>query len=284
MIFNRNRRAATATVEVAATLRGLKDWEELISQNPHFRDSAYLRDVALSVVATGAIEPLTNVAIPAGKLQFSDNLREGFAYSSVNSRMRAVMLCIQWQLADQPWLDAKIYATEAVTPFALRLRGIFPKFIGSEYAESEAQREALYPILCEDLQRLSFPDGCFDIVTTNEVLEHVPSIDESLMEIYRVLRLGGWHVGTAPFAMGQHESIVKAAVKKRQIVYFAEPEYHGNPVDERGSLVFEIPAWDILDRARAVGFRDAHVKFIMSSEYACFSSDAGGIFVFCFQK
>ena len=88
MIFKRNRRAAAATIEVAATLKDLQDWEELISQNPHFCDRAYLREIALGVVGAGAIEPLTNVPIPPGALQYSDNLREGLAYSSLNSRMR----------------------------------------------------------------------------------------------------------------------------------------------------------------------------------------------------
>ena len=109
-------------------------------------------------------------------------------------------------------------------------------------------------------------------------------IDAALREIHRVLKPGGWHVGTAPFAMGQYESITKSKLEDGKIVHLTEPEYHGNPVDERGSLVFEIPAWDILDRAKAVGFGDAHVKYILSTQHACLSSDAGGIFVFCFQK
>jgi SAM-dependent methyltransferase len=213
-----------------------------------------------------------------------DDLREGLVYSSINSRLRAVMLCIQWALADVRWPDAKIYATEAVTPFALRLRGFFAKFIGSEYAETEAQRDELFPIPCEDLQRLSFPNDAFHLVTTNEVLEHVPSIDAALGEVHRVLRDGGWHIGTAPFAMGQYESVTKAKLQDGKIIHLTEPEYHGNPVDERGSLVFQIPGWDILDRAKAVGFRDAHVKYILSPQHACLSSDAGGIFVFCLQK
>ena len=81
----------------------------------------------------------------------------------------------------------------------------------------------------------------FHIVSTNEVLEHAPSIDAALAEIYRALRPGGWHIGTAPFAMGQHEFIRKAKLEGGNVTHLTEPEYHGNPVDERGSLVFEIP-------------------------------------------
>lgn len=283
MVFGKGR-AARPRPEIALELRALEEWEQVIADNPHFRDPDYIRSMARAVAENGAIEPLTGTEIPPGALQLTDNLREGLDYQSINSRTRAVLLSLQWALAEKNWADAKIYAAEAVTPFALRLRGIFAKFIGSEYSAAEEQRQDLYPIPIEDLQKLSLPSDVFDLVTTNDVLEHVPSIDEALGEICRVLRPGGWHIGTAPFAMGQHDSIRRAELIGGQINFLTEPEYHGNPVDEKGSLVFEVPAWDILDRARKAGFRDAFVRFLMSTKHACFSSDAGGIFVFCFQK
>ena len=284
MIFKKKLQNEAPQVEIAAVLRSLEDWHRLAADHPRFAERQYIDQLAQGAISAGATEPLTNMVIPAGQMQFSDNLREGMVYSSINSRVRAVMLCIQWVLSDRNPFDAKIYAAEAVTSFALRMRGIFPKFIGSEYATSDAQRDDLYPILCENLQELSFRSDVFDVVTTNEVLEHVSDLDQALSEIHRVLQPGGWHVGTAPFAMGQQNSVVKAKLENGQVVHLMEPEYHGNPVDEGGSLVFEIPAWDIVSRAKQAGFTDAHVKYIASTKHACFSSDAGGIFVFCFQK
>lgn len=269
--------------EIALEFRGMEQWERLMADNPHLRDPSYIRSLAAAVAQDGAVEPLTGRAIPAGALQLSDNLREGLEYQYITSRMRAVLLSLQWALAETNWSDAKIYAAEAVTPFALRLRGIFAKFIGSEYAETEEHKRHLYPISVENLQKLSFANDAFDVVTTNEVLEHVPSMDEALSEICRVLKPGGWHVGTAPFT-GQYDSMRKAELVCGRVHFLAEPEYHGNPIDDKGALVFEVPGWDILDRARAAGFRDAFVRFLMSAKHACFSSDTGGIFVFCFQK
>ena len=283
MVFGKGRDVRPRP-EIALELRALEEWEQVMTDNPHFRDPDYIRSIATAVAQDGAIEPLTGTKIPAGALQLTDNLREGLEYGQINSRTRAVLLSLQWALAEKNWPDAKIYAAEAVTPFALRLRGIFAKFIGSEYSATEEQRQDLYPIQFEDLQKLSFPNDVFDLVTTNDVLEHVPSIDEALREICRVLKPGAWHVGTAPFAVGQYDSIRKAELIDGQVNFLTEPEYHGNPVDEKGSLVFEVPGWDILERARKAGFRDAFVRFLMSAKHACFSSDAGGIFVFCFQK
>lgn len=282
MLFN--RQPALNSLEISEELRSLTDWQALSEQQSIIGNFEAIGRLAAGIVKKGAVEPLSGRRIPPGSLAGVSNLREELVFESINSRSRAVLLCIEQALHEVMWSDAKIYATEAVTPFALKLRGIFAKFIGSEYSESDEQRADLYPIPCEDLQRLSFSSDCFHIVTTNEVLEHVPSIDMALSEIYRVLRPGGWHIGTAPFAMGQQDSILKAKIENGRIVHLMEPEYHGNPVDERGSLVFEVPGWDILDRARAAGFSDAHMKFIVSSKYACLSGDAAGIFVFAFKK
>jgi hypothetical protein len=46
-----------------------------------------------------------------------------------------------------------------------------------------------------------------------------------------------------------------------------EPEYHGNPLDPQGSLVFSIPGWDILDAARASGFAVAEMVAMSSRRY-----------------
>jgi hypothetical protein len=53
-------------------------------------------------------------------------------------------------------------------------------------------------IRCEDLTRLTYPDGAFDLVLTSETLEHVPDLDAALREIHRVLAPGGLHVFTIP--------------------------------------------------------------------------------------
>jgi SAM-dependent methyltransferase len=49
-----------------------------------------------------------------------------------------------------------------------------------------------------DAQELPFPDGHFDTVLVNEVLEHVPDQDKALLEIHRVLRPGGYLVVFSP--------------------------------------------------------------------------------------
>jgi SAM-dependent methyltransferase len=270
-------------LEVCIQLASKAELENLRQENPHFTNREYIDDLARTMVSNGAVEPLTDLIIPPDSMQ-SDSYREGLTFSLINARQRAVLLCLQWASADNRLNNPAIYAAEAVTAFALRLRGLFPRFLGSEFLADAGRREALFPIPHEDVCALSFPDSCFDLVCTNEVLEHVPSIDSALSELCRILKPGGWHVGTVPFLFDQEESITKAVVREGEIVHLTEPEYHGNPIDDDGSLVFELPGWDIIGRARAAGFAEAHFKYIISSRHACVSEDIGGIFVFCCRK
>jgi SAM-dependent methyltransferase len=188
------------------------------------------------------------------------------------------------KLGAMPRADARIFAAEAVTGFALLLRGLFPRFLGSEYGADEQARRNLFPIRHEDLTNLTLPDESFDLVTTNEVLEHVSSIDAALSEMARVLKSGGWHIGTHPLRFMDQDSERRAQIIEGELVHLKEPEYHGNPVDaERGSLVFETPGWDIVARARKAGFRHAHMRFIASERHGILSENTG-VFVFCAQK
>jgi ubiquinone/menaquinone biosynthesis C-methylase UbiE len=43
-----------------------------------------------------------------------------------------------------------------------------------------------------DVTSLQFPDGTFDAVVCNHVLEHVEDDRKALAEMYRVLKPGGW--------------------------------------------------------------------------------------------
>lgn len=51
-----------------------------------------------------------------------------------------------------------------------------------------------------DGARLPFPDGCFDVVFSHSVIEHVSSAGDYLRECHRVLRKGGvLYLSTAPY-------------------------------------------------------------------------------------
>lgn len=53
-----------------------------------------------------------------------------------------------------------------------------------------------------DVGRLPFPEGAFDLVLCNHVLQEVPDEEAALREIHRVLRPGGTAVLQVPVALG----------------------------------------------------------------------------------
>ena len=84
-------------------------------------------------------------------------------------------------------------------------------------------------IQCIDLQNIPFSDGYFDIIITEDVLEHIEDIDKAFREINRVLKLGGMHVFTVPV----HEKYPTVSRKGNDKVV-----YHGDPLREKGAFVF----------------------------------------------
>jgi SAM-dependent methyltransferase len=128
--------------------------------------------------------------------------------------------------------------------------------------------------------RSPFPDQSFDVVLTNEVLEHVPDLSAALRDTVRILRPGGKLIGTFPFNWAAFTTDIRARLNADGIEHLRPPEYHGNPVDpEGGSLVFQIPGWDILELCKAAGFSDACMVFTGSTRLGITSREIPGVFV-----
>jgi SAM-dependent methyltransferase len=273
------------SMELSLDLDGLPAWMALRDANPDLCQHDYFDRLGSTILRKGCIEPITGVHIASGELDRGTSWREGLAYEGVSSRVRAVMYVISSILEESKIHSPRIYAAEGVTPFAMRLRGRYSHFLGSEFTLDPEQLNQLYPIPCEDLQKLTLRSEAFDIVSTNEVLEHVPSLDAALREMHRVLRPGGWHVGTVPFAYFDETSTRRAVLDEHgEIIHLLEPEYHGDPMNGDGVLVFETPGWDVLTRARHTGFSRAFMRFIISTRYGLLSEHVGGVFVLCCQK
>jgi SAM-dependent methyltransferase len=67
-------------------------------------------------------------------------------------------------------------------------------FYGGSESKAEAEASGLFGTVIRDMSSngsIPFPDGFFDLVTNNQVMEHVEDLDKTLREIHRVLRPGG---------------------------------------------------------------------------------------------
>ncbi len=271
-------------VEIREDFYSLAAWQHYERCNPWITAKPEIDAMALRVLTNGFVEPLTGTRVAPEQVQKGSGLREGLLFEGISSRVRAVLQTIEDLAQIDDKFSHRIYAAEALTPFALRMRGMYPRFVGSEYTEDQQKRHWLHPILVEDLLALTFDSNHFNLVSTNEVLEHVPSIDKAMTELHRILQPGGWHIGTCPFYFYQEASVVKAKVKDGKIEHLMKPEFHGNPMSEAGSLVFELPGWNLMDRLKSLGFQKSFMRFIASDNHGIVDDLATGVFVLCCQK
>jgi len=101
---------------------------------------------------------------------------------------------------------------------------------------------------CEDLENLTFEDESFDLFVTQDVMEHIFDPEKAFKEIARVLKPGGAHIFTVPIINKERKTECWASMKENgKIAYHHEAEYHGNPIDNEGSLVTMHWGFDIAD-------------------------------------
>jgi len=100
---------------------------------------------------------------------------------------------------------------------------------------------------CENLECLTFDDNSFDLFITQDVFEHLMNPEKAFAEIARVLKPGGAHIFTVPLYSDLKKTRRRAINQKGKIVNLRKEIYHGNPIDERGSLVTVDWGLDICD-------------------------------------
>lgn len=179
--------------------------------------------------------------------------------------------------------DLRILVAEPFSSLSLAVRGRFPRCLATGYLPDEPS--LLFPIEHVDLLNTRFPDQSFDVLVSIEVLEHLPDYKKSLREAARITRNNGIYIFTCPFYWFKEETEVKATIENGEIKYFSEPEYHGDPLrPENGILVFQIPAWDLIDHINAAGFSDAAAVYMSSVNAGIVGKHIRGCFVFVCQK
>ena len=150
-------------------------------------------------------------------------------------RQRALILVLEAQYPN--WRDAEIYEASPSGPASDRLARDCSKYLASYCYPGVVPGTLHEGCRCEDLERLTFPDCCFDLVVTQEVFEHVFDYRRAFREVMRTVRSGGAHVFTTPKYKQLCKSVDRAVRSNGQVVHLADPEYHGNPIDSSGSLV-----------------------------------------------
>lgn len=102
--------------------------------------------------------------------------------------------------------------------WTVRLLDAVGQVWGVEIVHEQAHKAAclgVRAVVADLARRLPFADQSFDVVHSNQVIEHVPDIDQFLSEMYRVLRPGGYVVISTENGSSWHN--VAAAIMGWQI-------------------------------------------------------------------
>lgn len=202
-------------------------------------------------------------------------------HCGMNNRQRLVAKLVQQAAKD--FTAARIYLMEQVTPifqWVKRLPGTDvhgSEYLGYEYRGGEVVRGLRH----EDVMNLSYGDACFDIVVSNDVLEHIPDPVAAFRECFRVLRPGGMVLATFPFQANSEATLVRAKLVGKKLEHLQPPQYHGNPVSADGSLVFQDFGWDLLAVASQAGFSDTACEVYRSDGFGHFGA---GLLVFRLRR
>jgi hypothetical protein len=206
------------------------------------------------------------------------NWRERLVCSEtkLNNRMRGCFQVIKIKNNWNKLLKGNVYITEQVTPFYKYAKKLNKKVIGSEYFGTNVSLgNECSGIRNEDFTQLTFSDSSFDIVITNDVLEHIPDYQKTYHEMHRVLKKDGYAFISVPFDTRSYENTKRAEIDPSgSIHHLLPPEYHGDPVNpEEGILCFQTFGWKMLDELREVGFRDVGAIFYWSFYHGFLGSD-----------
>ena len=183
----------------------------------------------------------------------------------LNSRLRFTYSYIK-----KRFFNKRIYLYEQVTPLFQYVSKLSEKVTGSEFLSPDLKGGAIVNgVRHEDARALSFENNSFDVMVSCDVLEHISDYRQALNEAYRCLDWGGTLFISIPFYKHKEKSISRVSINTDgSLNYLLEPQYHGNPISEKGSLVYTDFGWDFLDTLKKVGFREVHGLVYYSAEKA----------------
>lgn len=189
-------------------------------------------------------------------------------FCRMNNRQRLVATVVKQSL--NAYQKKNIYLMEQITPIFRWVTQTFIEhhIIGSEYLGFEYDRGTVVNgIRHENVEDLSFSDGVLDLIISNDVFEHVPNPFKAFAECARALKKGGTMLVTIPFFDNEDTSVSRAKISQGNLHHLLEPVYHGNPVNDGGSLVFTDFGWNVLDEMQAAGFKNVSIEIYASSEF-----------------
>lgn len=194
------------------------------------------------------------------------------------SRHRHLALCVLDAFGDRgirkltdfsAGKELAVYNASANGPIAEAL-GAGGRVMLAEYFDDVKPGAFKEGVQCQNLEALTFGDGDFDLVISEDVFEHLKDYRRGFSEVHRVLKPGGYHIFSIPFYFDRRTrdlfDLVDGAPVLRSPI-----EYHGDPL--RGNIpCYTHFGYDLLDVLRGMGF-EARIEmssFQQEAKYGTF--------------
>jgi SAM-dependent methyltransferase len=136
------------------------------------------------------------------------------------------------------------------------LKRTVPRVHASEFFEGMASGSRVDGILNQDVHDLSFEDCSLDLITSNQVFEHVRDDLQGFAECHRVLKPGGALIFSVPL-YDTSATRQLAVVQDGRLQHLFPPEYHDSRRDgpESALCYWRHSFQDIAERVSSAGFR-----------------------------
>lgn len=196
-------------------------------------------------------------------------LRDHLVCSGCGSipRERALTMVIEKYYPE--WRNLNIHESSPIGRGAsLKLMKSSPGYRGSHFYPGKELGTMVNHFRNEDLERQTFESESFDLVITQDVMEHLYHPEKAFSEIARTLKKGGAHIFTVPI-INKHKPTTVWAKRGSDgnPVFLYEEEYHQNPVDPKGSAVTMHWGFDIVDFIRAESGLETTIEYIHDMDY-----------------
>ena len=177
-------------------------------------------------------------------------LRDHFVCVKCMSRPRERALVAVLNMYFPQWREMAVHESSPALRSSAKLAREGRDYTSSYFDPATPKGEAIAPhgVRNENLEDQTFGDERFDLVITQDVFEHLFDPGKAIHEIARTLKPGGAHVCTVPIGRKTLASQWRARRSPDgEVEHILPPIYHGNPMDNAGSLVTIDYGYDIAD-------------------------------------
>ena len=181
-------------------------------------------------------------------------------------RQRALMIIIERYYPN--WRDLSIHESSpgggSITNKLKECKG----YIGSQYYPKQEFGKFINGYRNENLEEQTFEDGFFDIVITQDVFEHIYNPAKAFSEIGRTLKNGGAHIFSVPIINKFNKTEIWAKMDcNGNPVFQKTEEWHGNPVDKKGSPVTMHWGYDIVNLISEYSKLETQIEYVYNLYY-----------------